>query len=79
MHASNDLVLLPALYPLPFKNDKPGTLKVKFKTRTMKGARKYGLKHDFKTFSFKIKCVDVREGHGICLYSLSLIPSYTRV
>ena len=45
----------------------------------MKGAGKYGLKHDFKTFTFKIKCVHVREGHSVCLYSFSLIPSYKRV
>lgn len=47
MHASNDLVLLSALYPLSFKNDKHSMLKVEFKTRTMKETGKYGLKHDF--------------------------------
>lgn len=50
-------------------------LKVKFKIRTMEGVEKYGLKHDIKTFSFKIKCVDVHEGHSMYLYTLSLISS----
>lgn len=71
MYAPNDLELLPAPYPLPFKNDKHSILKEKFKTRPMKDVEKYGQKHDFKTFTFKTKCVDVREGHSTCLYSFS--------
>lgn len=78
MHAPNDLVLS-AAHPLPFKNDKHSRLTVKFKTRTTKCIGKYGLKHGFKTFSFKIKRVDACEGHSKCLHSLSLTPSYTRV
>lgn len=50
-------------------------LKGKFKIRTMKGIEKYGLKHDIKTFSFEIKSVDVHEGHSMCVYTLSLVPS----
>lgn len=79
MHAPNDWALLPALYPLPFKNNKHSTLKVKFKTRIMKGVGNYGLKRDFRIFSFKVKCVDVREGHSVCLCSFCLIPSYEYV
>lgn len=41
----------------------------------MKNMEKYGLKHDSKAFSFKIKFVDVREGQSTCLYTFSLIPS----
>lgn len=69
MYAPNDLELLSAPYHLPFKNDKHSILKVKFKTRPMKGEGKYGQKHDFETFAFKTKCVDVHEGHSMCLYS----------
>lgn len=79
MHTSNDLVLLPAPYSLPFKNNKHSMIKVKFKTRTMKGAGKYGLKYDFKTFLFEIKCVDSCEGHSTCMHSLFLITSYSHV
>lgn len=76
MHSPDDLVLLPALYLRPFKNDKHSMLKVKFKTGTGKGIGKYELKHDFKTLSFKIKCVVVHERCSVCLYSLSRFPSY---
>lgn len=71
MYAPNDLELLPPPHPLPFKNDKHSILKVKFKIKPMKCVGKYGRKHDFKTFAFKTKCVDVHEGHSTCLYSFS--------
>lgn len=78
MNAPNDLELLPAPYPLPFKNDKHSILKVKFKTRPMKDVEKYGQKHDFKTFTFKTNVwIYVKDIAHVCI--VSLIPSYNSV